>query len=254
MKTSSSYSALILFILWSGSAWAQPDPAGVFSRANAEYQKGNYAEAARIYAQALESGVESGPLYYNLGNACFKQKQLGEAIYYWEKSLQKSPRDREARENLELANLLIVDRLEIPQDPFPIRVLSGALKLLTVRQNGWLALLLFLAANVLFSVHLFTHNRFSSRALAVGLAAAALCVLLAASLAWKTYDRDFRKKGIVVEPASDVRSGPGLENITVFTIHEGLKVRVHGSSDGWRQISLPNGWTGWIRQSDLRIL
>jgi hypothetical protein len=50
--------------------------------------------------------VESGPVYYNLGNVYFNQKRLGEAIYCWEKALQKMPADRETRGNLELANLL----------------------------------------------------------------------------------------------------------------------------------------------------
>ena len=42
----------------------------------------------------------------------FKQKRLGEAIYYWEKARHKLPADQEIQENLELANLLIVDRIE----------------------------------------------------------------------------------------------------------------------------------------------
>jgi uncharacterized protein YgiM (DUF1202 family) len=162
--------------------------------------------------------------------------------------------DREVRENLELANLLIVDRLEMPKDPFPLRILIGALGLLTIKQEGWLTITLFFAANALFSICLLVKNRFSSRALGGSLAIGILFVLFACSLAWKTYDRDFRKKGIVIESKADVRSGPGFENITVFTIHEGLKIRVYGSNNGWRQISLPNGWTGWLRQSDIRIL
>ncbi len=43
-----------------------------------------------------------------LGNACFKQRKLGEAIYYWEKARRQMPADAEVRENLQLANLLIV--------------------------------------------------------------------------------------------------------------------------------------------------
>jgi len=81
-----------------------------------------------------------------------------------------------------------------------------------------------------------------------------LFMIFACSLSWKIYDQDFRQKGVVIGQKVDVRSGPGLENIAVFTIHEGIKVRVHGSANGWYQISLSNGWSGWLPQNDLRIL
>jgi tetratricopeptide (TPR) repeat protein len=231
----------------------QDSSSSFFLQANSEYQKGNYAAAGEIYARILESGMESGPLYYNLGNACFRQKKLGEAIYYWEKALQKSPADQETRENLELANGLTVDR-QVQADPFPVRLLSGAMGFLTIAQEGWLAFSLFFATNILLAVFLVRNGRIASLALIGSFIIGILFVLSACSLAWKTYDRDFRKKGVVIEQKADVRSGPGIENITVFAIHEGLKVRVHGSSNGWTQISLPNGWTGWIRQREIRIL
>ncbi len=249
--------SILAFLLCSLPGYAgltPPSSDQLFAHANSEYQKGNYAVAGQGYLQILESGDESGPLYYNLGNACFKQKKLGEAIYYWEKALQKSPADRESRENLELANLLTVDRLEVPADPFPVRLLSGAMELLTLTQVGWLTFSLFLAANILFTVFLLKSGRIASRALMGSFLVGILLVLSAGSLAWKTYDRDFRKKGIVVEQKVEVRSGPGIENMTVFPVHEGLKVRVHRSSGGWFQISLPNGWIGWLRESSLRVL
>jgi SH3-like domain-containing protein len=58
----------------------------------------------------------------------------------------------------------------------------------------------------------------------------------------------------VVEQKVDVRSGPGAENIAVFVLHEGTKVRVHSSNSGWYQISLPNGWNGWLKQTCIRVL
>jgi tetratricopeptide (TPR) repeat protein len=258
MKTTRLLSIFFWFFL-AGSIKASglPDKAyrdGLFSQANSEYRKGNYGPAEQIYSRILASGVESGPLYFNLGNAYYKQKQLGDAIYYWEKALQKSPGDHNARENLELANLMIVDRVESPADPFPLRALNGALVLLTVTQDGWLTIVLFFIANGLFASYLLMNTRFAFRALIGSLVTAFLFAVFACSFLWKTYDRDFRKKAIVIEQKADVRSGPGFENITVFTIHEGLKIRVHDSNNGWRQISLPNGWTGWLRESDIRIL
>lgn len=49
-------------------------------------------------------------------------------------------------------------------------------------------------------------------------------------------------------------SAPGGDSIAVVTVHEGILVSVRGESNGWYQISLPNGWTGWLPSRTLRIL
>jgi tetratricopeptide (TPR) repeat protein len=249
-------SFIFLFSPWNlHAAPGQQSPGELFAQGNSEYQTGNYASAEQFYRRVLHSGYDSGSLFYNLGNACFKQKRLGDAIYYWEKARQKLPADREIRENLELANSLIVDRIETSANTLPLRMLSGFPGLLTITQEAWLVAALFIIANLLFSFYQLSKNpRNSYRALLGCLGVGVLFVVFATSLSWKVYDQDFRKKGVVIEQKVDVRSGPGLENISVFTIHEGLKVRVHGSNNGWYQISLPNGWSGWLMQNCVRIL
>jgi len=237
------------------SAFQPQRPETLFDQGNSEYQMGDYPAAEKHYRDILASGFENGPLYFNLGNASFKQKKLGEAIYYWEKAKLLIPSDRELAENLELANLLIVDQIATPVDPFPVRFLKGIRNVLTISQETRLVFGLFLAANVLFLLYIVLKNpRHSFRALTGSFALGALTVLLAGSLAWKIYDRDYVQKGIVLEQKADVLSGPGVENITVATIHEGIKVRIHGSSNGWYQVSLPNGWSGWLPKNSVGIL
>jgi tetratricopeptide (TPR) repeat protein len=237
---------------------AQPDQSSVariFSRGNSEYQKGDFKSAEQCYRQILDSGTESGPIDYNLGNACFKQKRLGEAIYYWEKARQKMPSDPDIRSNLELANLRLVDRIEALADPFFLQIIGRALAWLNITEQSRLVLILFIVMNVLLSIHWLARNpRFASYVLIGCLAAGFLFILAAGSLSWKIYVSENRKEGVVVEQKADIRSGPGNENITVFTIHEGTKVRVLRSSNGWHQIILPNGWSGWLSQPCLRIL
>ena len=235
---------------------SRAEPAeGLFAQGDSEYQKGNYKSAELDYRRIMDSGLASGPLYYNLANACFKQRRLGEAVYYWEKARQKLPADREIRENLELANLLLVDRIESPADPLVLEALASVSGLLTIGQQSRLVCILFIAANGLFSIYLLAKNpRHAFRALIGCLMLGLLSIIFAGSLSWKIYERDYRKRGVVIEQKVDIRSGPGPENVTVFTIHEGIRVRVQGSSNGWYQISLPNGWNGWLRQGDIRIL
>ncbi len=230
-------------------------PGQLFSEANQKYQQGNFSAAEQAYAKLLQSGFDSGTLYYNLGNACFKQRKLGEAIYYWEKARQKMPGDRDVQQNLELANLMVIDRVEVPSSPLPIRILVRFVHLFTVGQETWLVLGLFVAANLAWAISLLSRKpRVAFRSAVAGLVAFALFVVFGASLAWKVYDAGHRKEAVVVESKADVRSGPGTENVTVFVVHEGIMVQVHGAAEGWFQVSLPNGWNGWLPASSVRIL
>jgi uncharacterized protein YgiM (DUF1202 family) len=53
-------------------------------------------------------------------------------------------------------------------------------------------------------------------------------------------------EAVVVTENAYVRSGPGESSPRLAEIHEGLKVRVLGEREGFLQVSLANGLTGWV--------
>jgi len=71
-------------------------------------------------------------------------------------------------------------------------------------------------------------------------------ILFGASLATKSYLAATRTYGIVLDGEVNVVSGAGEGNPALFTVHEGLKVRIRSRSEGWVQVSLENGLTGWV--------
>jgi hypothetical protein len=249
---------IVLFLMAAASAssHAAQDPkrpAKLYQSGNLAYQKGNYGEAEQFYRRILNAGINSGSVYYNLGNACFKQKKLGEAIYYWEKAHQLMPSDKETRENLELANLMIVDKIENVPDPLLLKLFSSLVGFFTIEQESWLVWALFVAANLLLTLYL-TVRKVSIHYLLAALAVGLLFLVFCGSLSWKIFEKGHNRQGIVIVQKVDVRSGPGAENITVFSIHEGMKVRVLENANGWTQIILPNGWNGWLPHDDIRVL
>ncbi len=255
-KSSILYCVLAVLLWGAGGGVGIAQSLGtVLNQGNAHYQSGDFAAAERSYRLLLDQRVDSGIVYYNLGNACFKQKKLGEAIYYWEKARRRLPGDTDVLENLQLANLLIVDRIDVPEDPLPVRILSRAAHYFTIAQESRIVLALFVIANALFGLHVMMRKpRVAFCTLTGSLTAALLLLLFAGSLAWKVYQQDHRREGVIVEQKVDIRSGPGIENVTVVTVHEGIVVQVRGESNGWYQISLPNGWNGWLPGASVRIL
>jgi tetratricopeptide (TPR) repeat protein len=248
--------ALPLLLFGARALFSQmANPADTFSDANAQYQKGDFAGAERAYRQLIAGGIDSGEVYYNLANACFKQKRLGEAIYFWKKAAQRLPGDADVRENLELAKQLVVDRIQEPEDPLPVRWASAAVHRFTLSQESRAALVLFFLCNALFSIYLLTRKpRLALWSLVACLTAALFFVLVCGSLAWKVYDRANRQQGVIVAQTVELRSGPGKGYITVATVHEGMEVRVRGQAEDWFQVSLPNGWSGWLPKNAVQVL
>ena len=65
------------------------------------YEAGELEEAAAQYTLALEQGLDHAVVHYNLGNAWFRQGQVGRAIASYERALRRNPRDAAARANLD---------------------------------------------------------------------------------------------------------------------------------------------------------
>jgi len=103
--------ALVTRVQAQSEAWA-----AVFAHANRLYEEGRYEEAAVKYEEMVASGLQNGRVYYNLGNAYFKQEKLGLAILNHERARRLMPRAEDIRTNLAYARSQIVDKIETP-DP-----------------------------------------------------------------------------------------------------------------------------------------
>ena len=52
---------------------------------------------------------------------------------------------------------------------------------------------------------------------------------------------------IVNAPVLNVRAGPSMSENKIYQIDEGYILEVHGRSDGWLYVQIPNGEYGWVK-------
>jgi tetratricopeptide (TPR) repeat protein len=222
-------------------------PADAFQKAEALYQQERFSEAIDIYESIRASGVEDGALYYNLGNAYFKSGRLGLAIVSYERALKLMPGDEDVRANLAFADELVSGGLEPPPLPLFVRFLVD---LYDRARPGFLAKALslaFLLGGAFFSIFLLDRWPSLRTPALVALAVSAMVALLSgASLVSKVHAQSNRVEGVVVTENAYVRSGPGESSPRLAEIHEGLKVKIVGEREGFLQVSLTNGLTGWL--------
>ena len=100
--------AVVLLLVVGSVHAAEPPPVSpqtTFFHANALYKDGQYTAAASDYEQLRNAGLESGNLYFNLGNAYFKAGQRGKAILNYERAHRLLPSDPDVEANLDVRAL-----------------------------------------------------------------------------------------------------------------------------------------------------
>lgn len=241
------YTLLILVTLISLAGRAQHDANDWFELANAAYNMGNYDSAKIVYEKILSTDVESVPLYFNLGNTYYKIREYPMAIYYYEKALKLDPSNEEVQANLAIANHAIVDKIEPVPQSFIVRGWRKARASLSGDQWAWSSIVFF--ALLLISLFLFLRSRkVGVRKLGffsgiVFLLAFALSVVFAAQL---KHASELQDQAIIMAPTVTVKSSPNEASIDLFVLHEGTKVTVLESSDGWNKVRIANGSVGWL--------
>lgn len=244
----------LLAVLWTVSPCMAQNEV-LFEKATAAYNEGNYEEAVSLYEQILETGAHSAALYFNLGNAYYKQNQIAPSIYYYEKALLLNPGDPETLNNLTYARNMTLDDIS----PLPVPDLERIYKLIlfSFSMDAWayvgiFFMLLFIGTYVFF-LGSGRPNRKRAGLISSGIALvlALLCTGFS-FLRFQTYLQN--QPAIVFNREITVRSEPNLQSSPVFLLHEGTKVQVLDSLDVWLKIELEDGQTGWAVGDALRLL
>lgn len=219
------------------------------------YDSKNYKEAIVNYEQLVKDGFKSYQLYYNLGNAYFRNNQLGKAIYYYELARKINPNDEDVRINLGIASAKTVDKIDAKENFFISAVKSNILSSFTTQSWAWFSILTLGVACVLFFVFV------SSKSIGVKRFTFTLSCLLLITFAI-TYalgysalkSKSENKFAIITSKEIKIMNEPTVSASSKFSLHEGTKIRVVENNGDWLLIKLDNGNEGWVKILDVGII
>ena len=220
-----------------------------FDAANAAYAGGRYEEAAKLY-QTLIDEQPDATVYYNLGNAQFKQGELAQAILSYERSLRLDPSNKDAQYNLKFAQSRITDN--IPEQDFFLSSWARAVRN-RLNERSWIIISITLFILALTGLLLFLLSReLWLRKTAFHIAWIALLFSVIAGLnAGSLHKRDtLRNEAIITQGVVNAKSSPDRSGTDLFTIHEGTKVTIRESIGEWVNIHVGNN-EGWVRAQNL---
>ena len=228
----------------------------LFQQGNQFYQAEDWSEAISAYENLLAAGFEGADLYYNLGNAYFKKGELGRSILNWERAAAIQPGEPDLRANLDLAGSLTIDVIEPLPEFWLLGVWSWWLHLIP-----YTALVLFVGGSWLLLVggsitrilgRSDGSSRWGTRAASVG---AVVLVLAGANLVVRELGLGQADRGVILLEAVQVRSAPSEdEDLTLFEIHEGTRVRIDQRAGLWAEIVLEDGKVGWVPVEAMEVI
>lgn len=231
-------------------------------RADSAYNKENYAEAIDLYRQSILHEGVSSDVYYNLGNAYYRNDRIGMAVVCYERALRLDPTDEDARTNLDFVRSRIQDR---PEDDtaFLSSVHHSVMGSMKANTWAWTSFVLFLLLMGAIATYIFS-QRITLRK--VGFFGGLTLIFLfgySTFMAFESYSFAVsHNEAVVIKPSTQLTSSPRAAKSStdkVVTIHEGSKVEIIDSiatpddpqSSKWYNVKINNSAKAWIRASDV---
>jgi tetratricopeptide (TPR) repeat protein len=223
-------------------------------RGNEAYLRGDTPGALAAYEELESQGVVSPDLFFNLGDAYFRQGTLGRAIWAFERAAALDPGDEDARYNLDQVRKLVArrahDRIEgEDRDPLWIRAVTA----LGPSVETWAFVGVYLGFFVLVVIRRGARGDLRP-ALSAGAAVLGAAALLCGALLFWRLRLERLPFGVVLPDVVAVKEGADPNYRTGFEIHAGLRVRLIEHDQDWVRVRLGNGLEGWVHADAIGTL
>jgi len=239
---------LIFFSQIAGAEDKKGEPNQLFYAANYRYETKDYAKAIEGYIAILDKALESGNLYYNIGNGFLKLKKLGYAILCYEKARRLIPQDGDLKSNLAYARSLagvmsfeegrknvFLDAVKAPFRDFNLNAIavSGAI--------------IYLFVVLILSVFLI-RPYFARKFALLSFIVIVLFLLNLAAFAGRYYDEEIAKHAVVVQKEAECKYEPIDASTTYYRLQEADEVLVLKTRNDWRQVERSDGKVAWVKK------
>ena len=221
-----------------------------FVEGNQKYTEEHFKTALKSYESLIDSVHRSSEIYYNLGNAYYKTKKIGKAIWAYESALKIDPKNEDAKFNLEFVNLQAKDFIEQPKP-----ALTDWLKRLLFgpQINLWAYISIGCSVALSLMILLFFMTKLRRRrniSLMGGMTFALLLIFSTVTAYFHKHSILSHTDGIIVTEKANVRLSPIEKANVSFVLLEGSKVKLLDENGEWLQIEFDKN-SGWVLKENV---
>lgn len=241
---------IVLFVLLTATV----KPNDLLIQAEKNYDKKLYKKAIESYEQLIKDGYSSSELFYNLGNAYYRDNQLGKAIFNYERSKKIDPNDVDVKNNLSIAYSKTIDKIEVKENFFVAAVKTNILSSFSTVIWAWftiiISFLVFLFLYLFFAGPSVLVKRISFFVTVVLLVVFFIVYALGNSAKNAKIENSF---AVITSPQVKIFTEPTVGSLSKFNLHEGTRVKIIEFNAEWVLIKLENGNEGWLKASDVGV-
>jgi len=229
------------------------NPEQFAAQAAKAYNLKQYSEAIALYEKIIDGGYESYALYYNLGNAYFRNNETAPAMLYYEKALKLAPHNEDIIHNIEVVSSKLTDKVEMVPELFYKRWWKQVLNLMDIDTLAILNIIIFTLALILIAVYIAVSNILIRKiSFWTGISLIFLFSIGVVAASHRNHYLNEQHEAIVFIQTVNIKSSPDENSKDIFVLHEGTKVTLLDQVAEWQEIRIANGSTGWIKTSDIR--
>jgi len=242
--------ATILFVAFHA---ASQDTEQLAAQAAKAYNKRQYQEAIAQYEKIIAGGNESYALYYNLGNAYFRNNENAQAILNYEKALKIAPNNEDLKHNIEVVNSKLTDKVETVPELFYKRWWKLLVNMMDIDTLAILNIILLSLALILIAIYIVASNIMIRKiSFWTGIFLFVLFSIGVLAASQRNHYLNSQHEAIIFTQMVNIKSSPDENSKDIFVLHEGTKVKLLDMIAEWQEIRIANGSVGWIKNSDIR--
>lgn len=246
---------LLVVLVLLGCSWSFPrsivaQPA--LARASAALAQRDYRQAASHYAQLEQAGYAGADLHYNWGYCLHRLGDLGGAVYHYELALLADPRHPGARNNLAEAQTRLMDQIDETMELQWSDWLIHPEWWLSLRQWQLAGLTTWILGWLLWGLA-YWQPTWPYRGWLRGCGWLLLFMgMMGLGGAVLTHRNLFRRPaGVILVAEKKLQAAPEAASKIRRTLHAGTKVWQEDHLQGWSQVRLSNGDTGWLETTGI---
>jgi hypothetical protein len=219
----------------------------LWSKGNEFYAQKQYDSAAYYFEQIAAMKPQNAEVYYNLGNTYYRLNRVGPSVLNFERALYIKPGYKEAKDNLQLAQSRISNRIHTAGDIFFIEWWQALTR--PDRAKAWAVWTLVAFSLVIVSLLIrhFQKDKMLLPSQVPGVLGFTCICLLA--LAYASGRNMQRHTGAVVMQNDTPLMNNEQKGKPLALVPEGTSVKIREEKGAWMEVTLPDGRSGWVQQS-----
>lgn len=222
---------------------AGADAEAIFSQGNQAYTEGNFDDAVALYTDVMRSAGFSASLLYNMANAYYQKKDVGQAILNYERALFLDPGNPDIETNLYRA------KKEFGLKNKPLPHWKTARNTLTLDQWTWLGSMSLAAFSILFFFGCVGQKK-PYRPLFTVIGGALVLLFLVSGTATTSRYMDMNQ-GVITSDDATLRVSPFASASKTTRIKDGELVRIAKTYKDFVLVKPSAGNSGWIAKKEI---